>query len=268
MMRRTSSRYIDHTLHAYPAFIFPQLEQDFELASNEYEHYNNMMKTELPQFMVLSTHFIDPLFHSFFYMQSVFRTAHPNSLYSLSRCRLNIFYIMVEKLQGFAEGKYEVPATGADIAVLFEERRGNVQERIESFGVTKRVTSTCRPSLAVPRIILPFLQPGCSPLAPGTTSDVPTPPPPLVPPSPLLLAPPPPSQRSRRHRRLPCMPHLLRPRRTLLQKPTSPQQSVLLPRLPRSSPSPSPSRRCSTLSRYTTSRHRPTAIWTLIRVIV
>lgn len=29
------------------------------------------MKSELPQFFVLCTRFIDPLFHSFFYMQSV-----------------------------------------------------------------------------------------------------------------------------------------------------------------------------------------------------
>lgn len=29
------------------------------------------MKTEMPQFMVLCTQFIDPLFHSFFYMQYV-----------------------------------------------------------------------------------------------------------------------------------------------------------------------------------------------------
>ena len=29
------------------------------------------MKAELPRFMTLSTQFIDPLFHSFFYMQCV-----------------------------------------------------------------------------------------------------------------------------------------------------------------------------------------------------
>jgi amphiphysin len=49
---------------------------------------------------------------------------------------------MVEKLQGFAEGKYEVPADPADIARLFLERRGDAQERVESLGITKRPTST------------------------------------------------------------------------------------------------------------------------------
>lgn len=46
-----------------------QLEQDFEIASNEYEYINTAMKQDMPRFMVLATRFIDPLFHSFFYMQ-------------------------------------------------------------------------------------------------------------------------------------------------------------------------------------------------------
>ena len=46
-----------------------QVEQDYDLASGEYEHYNNLLKTELPAFLALATRFIDPLFHSFYYMQ-------------------------------------------------------------------------------------------------------------------------------------------------------------------------------------------------------
>ena len=48
-----------------------QLEQDFEIASNEYENINTAMKQDLPRFMTLATRFIDPLFHSFYYMQYV-----------------------------------------------------------------------------------------------------------------------------------------------------------------------------------------------------
>ena len=48
-----------------------QVEQDFELAAGEYEHYNNLLKQELPQFLQLGTKFINPLFHSFYYMQYV-----------------------------------------------------------------------------------------------------------------------------------------------------------------------------------------------------
>lgn len=46
-----------------------QLEQDFENAATEYDYINNALKTDLPRFMQLSAQFIDPLFHSFFYMQ-------------------------------------------------------------------------------------------------------------------------------------------------------------------------------------------------------
>jgi amphiphysin len=46
-----------------------KVEQDFELASNDYEHYNNLLKNELPTFLAMATRFIDPLFHSFYYMQ-------------------------------------------------------------------------------------------------------------------------------------------------------------------------------------------------------
>jgi len=50
---------------------FPKLEQDFEIATSEYDYINNALKTDLPRFMILATNFIDPLFHSFFYMQYV-----------------------------------------------------------------------------------------------------------------------------------------------------------------------------------------------------
>lgn len=46
-----------------------KVEESFELASGEYEHYNNLLKTELPAFLAMGTRFIDPLFHSFYYMQ-------------------------------------------------------------------------------------------------------------------------------------------------------------------------------------------------------
>ena len=48
-----------------------QVEQDYDLASGEYEHYNNLLKGELPTFLEMASRFIDPLFHSFYYMQSV-----------------------------------------------------------------------------------------------------------------------------------------------------------------------------------------------------
>lgn len=46
-----------------------KVEQDFEIASQEYEFHNNALKNELPRFFELATAFITPLFQSFYYMQ-------------------------------------------------------------------------------------------------------------------------------------------------------------------------------------------------------
>jgi amphiphysin len=45
------------------------VEQDFDIASQEYEYYNDLLKTEMPEFLKMASRFIDPLFHSFYYMQ-------------------------------------------------------------------------------------------------------------------------------------------------------------------------------------------------------
>ncbi|KAG8694567.1 hypothetical protein FRC08_008406 [Ceratobasidium sp. 394] len=103
-----------------------KLEQDFEQAVNDYEMINNAMKADLPRFMVMATQFIDPLFHSFFYMQ------------------LNIFYLMLEKLQSFATGKYEVSGTPQEIEEAYHARRTDAMERVEALNITKRITSTAK----------------------------------------------------------------------------------------------------------------------------
>ncbi|THH32623.1 hypothetical protein EUX98_g1582 [Antrodiella citrinella] len=103
-----------------------KLEQDFEIASNEYEYINTSLKTELPKFMQMAAQFIDPLFHSFFYMQ------------------LNVFYLLLEKLSGFAEGRYDVTVTAAQIAVDYEEKRGDVSAQVEELNITKRIASVSK----------------------------------------------------------------------------------------------------------------------------
>jgi len=103
-----------------------KLEQDFEIATNEYDYINTAMKQDLPRFMVLATRFIDPLFHSFFYMQ------------------LNIYYILLEKLSAFAEGKYDVSIPGSQIAAEYEEKRTDAWEQIENMNITKRILSTSK----------------------------------------------------------------------------------------------------------------------------
>ncbi|KAF8272337.1 hypothetical protein EI94DRAFT_1769863 [Lactarius quietus] len=102
-----------------------KLEQDFEIASNEYENVNAAMKQDLPRFMTLVTRFIDPLFHSFYYMQ------------------LNIFYMILEKISQFSEGKYTVDMPAAQIAVEYEEKRGDAAAVIEALSINQRFVSTC-----------------------------------------------------------------------------------------------------------------------------
>ncbi|WWC62090.1 uncharacterized protein I303_104680 [Kwoniella dejecticola CBS 10117] len=101
-----------------------KVEQDYEIASGEYEHYNNLLKTELPHFLGMATRFIDPMFHSFYYMQ------------------LNVFYIIQEKLQSFADGKYDL--SRKDIESIYLEQRGDTAEQIEEMAIVKRITSTAK----------------------------------------------------------------------------------------------------------------------------
>lgn len=120
-----------------------QLEQDFEVATNEYEYINTALKQDLPRFMVLSTQFIDPLYQSFYYMQSV--TLSSSSFKCSSRFffeRLNIFYMILEKISGFSEGKYDVHVSAAQITDEYENKRTDAWEVIENLNITKRIVST------------------------------------------------------------------------------------------------------------------------------
>ncbi|KAF8203738.1 hypothetical protein BJ912DRAFT_940947 [Pholiota molesta] len=92
-----------------------KLEQDFEIATNEYEYINNALKQDFPRFMMLATQFIDPLFDSFFYMQ------------------LNIYYLLLEKMNSFAdECKYDVSnQPGAQIVQDYENKRTDAWSLIE-----------------------------------------------------------------------------------------------------------------------------------------
>ncbi|BEJ16375.1 hypothetical protein CspHIS471_0509800 [Cutaneotrichosporon sp. HIS471] len=99
-------------------------EEAFDLASGEYEHFNNLLKTEMPAFLAMGTRFIDPLFHSFYYMQ------------------LNVYYIMLEKLQSFSDGKYDLARR--DIEDLYLEQRGDAAEQMDELQITKRIQSTAK----------------------------------------------------------------------------------------------------------------------------
>ncbi|KAI9572620.1 hypothetical protein HD554DRAFT_2014923 [Boletus coccyginus] len=104
-----------------------KLEQDFETATNEYDYINNTLKQDLPRFMQLATQFIDPLFHSFYYMQ------------------LNIYYLFLEKMNSFAEGRYNVSnGPASQIQSDYENKRTDAWGQIEDLGILKRFVSTSK----------------------------------------------------------------------------------------------------------------------------
>jgi amphiphysin len=130
-------------------------EQEYEAALQDYEHYNNLLKTEIPRFLQLTTSFISPLFHSFFYMQYVTIsharfyiakmvidgeavTNFPHLLHVSNR--LNILYTTYGKLQQFSEGRFDLNQT--DIESIYLERLGDTHSRIEELTITKRPAST------------------------------------------------------------------------------------------------------------------------------
>lgn len=109
------------------------------------------MKQDLPRFLLLASRFIEPLYHSFFYMQWVYIRLMRLPPFS-SDDRLNIYYMVLEKLSSFTEGKYDVSLLFRDIASDYEAKRPGALQQIEDMAITKRIISTCRD---------PSFLPGC-----------------------------------------------------------------------------------------------------------
>ncbi|KAG8626243.1 hypothetical protein KVT40_005188 [Elsinoe batatas] len=90
-------------------------ENDVELATQEYEYFNTLLKNELPQLFRLEREFIRPLFQSFYYMQ------------------LNVFYTLHERMQAIDIGYFNLTL---DIEAAFEEKRGDIQQKAEALAIT------------------------------------------------------------------------------------------------------------------------------------
>ncbi|CCX33890.1 Similar to Reduced viability upon starvation protein 167; acc. no. P39743 [Pyronema omphalodes CBS 100304] len=109
-------------------------EADVELATQEFNYYNDLLKDELPKLFTLEREFIKPLFMSFYYMQ------------------LNIFYTLHEKMQGLNIGYFDLES---DIEAAFEKKRGDVQERAEALTITKFRVHAPKMKLAAARAARP-----------------------------------------------------------------------------------------------------------------
>lgn len=81
--------------------------------------------------------------------------------------RLNIFYLILEKMNGFAEeAKYDISnVPAAQIAQDYEEKRTDAWSDIESLSIVKRIISVCKFNNYAPYIFClrgSFLQRGWS----------------------------------------------------------------------------------------------------------
>ncbi|GAA5973498.1 hypothetical protein JCM11641_006495 [Rhodosporidiobolus odoratus] len=102
-------------------------EQELEVATQEYEHYNNMLKSEIPHFLALSTTLITPLFQTHYFIQ------------------VGILYTLLEKLQTFSTQTYGSDANDVSQLETFHyEKLGDAAERVEALTITKKFTSTAR----------------------------------------------------------------------------------------------------------------------------
>lgn len=100
-------------------------ENEVEVATQEYNYFNDLMKDELPKMFALEREFIRPLFQSFYYMQ------------------LNVFYTLHEKMQNMDIGYFNLQL---DIEEGAEAKRGDIKEQAESLSIVKfKATGGRRP---------------------------------------------------------------------------------------------------------------------------
>ncbi|RKF60047.1 Regulator of cytoskeleton and endocytosis [Erysiphe neolycopersici] len=110
-------------------------ENELELATQDYNYYNDLLKAELPKLFELEREFIKPLFQSFYFMQ------------------LNIFYTLHEKMQGCDIGYFNLHL---DIEEGFLMKRSDICERTEALSITKfKTTGAKRPPRIAPKLGAP-----------------------------------------------------------------------------------------------------------------
>lgn len=91
-------------------------EAEVQIAQEEYDYYNEMLKQELPVLFQMQSDFIKPLFVSFYYMQ------------------LNIFYTLYNRME-----ELKIPYFGdlsADVVESYHFKKGNIEEQTDAIGIT------------------------------------------------------------------------------------------------------------------------------------
>lgn len=90
-------------------------ENDVAVAQQEFDYYNEMMKTELPILFQLEAEMVKPLFISLYYMQ------------------LNVFYTLSSRME---EMKIPYFDLSQDIVEAFQAKRGDIEEKTDAIGIT------------------------------------------------------------------------------------------------------------------------------------
>ncbi|ODQ78349.1 hypothetical protein BABINDRAFT_65860 [Babjeviella inositovora NRRL Y-12698] len=90
-------------------------QAEVQIAQEEYNYYNDMLKQELPVLFQLEAEFIKPLFVSFYFMQ------------------LNIFYTLYNRMEELKIPYFDLTT---DIVEAFNYKRGDIQAQTEQIGLT------------------------------------------------------------------------------------------------------------------------------------
>lgn len=103
-------------------------EAEVEQATQEFNYFNDLLKSELPKLFALEREFIQPLFQSFYYMQ------------------LNVFYTLHERMQSIDIGYFDLTL---DVEAAFEKKRGEIKEQVEALSIVRyKTTGAKRPAVA------------------------------------------------------------------------------------------------------------------------
>ncbi|WPK25029.1 hypothetical protein PUMCH_002328 [Australozyma saopauloensis] len=90
-------------------------EAEVQIAQQEYDYYNEMLKQELPVLFQMQLDFIKPLFVSFYYMQ------------------LNIFYTLYTRMEELKIPYFDL---NLDIVEAYTAKKGNIEDLTDEIGIT------------------------------------------------------------------------------------------------------------------------------------
>ncbi|ODV62062.1 BAR and SH3 domain-containing protein [Ascoidea rubescens DSM 1968] len=103
-------------------------QSNVQIAQEEYDYYNNMLKNDLPIFFKLEADFIQPLFISFYYMQ------------------LNIFYTLYNRMEELKIPYFDLDS---DIVECFNNKVGDVHERTQNIKIVNFKADHARNKLEI-----------------------------------------------------------------------------------------------------------------------